>query len=114
MSIVNMNRPAQVQATWEQLKAVGFWQPEQGTELTCTLLKRIEGKYGSQMLVRASTGDLLFLPQHKALESLLVTVVPGDELRILPDGEKASTKQGMKAMQLYKVFVRRNPDNEVI
>lgn len=85
------------------------WLPRKGDVLECTVLKIINGKYGTSYLVQ-NFDDLkyLFLPSHQLLERLLesISVKEGQELRIT-----CTNKGSRKAGDVYKYELQTGKGN---
>ncbi len=90
---------------YDEIEGVEFWQPEkEGDEIVGKIKEFFDGTYGKQAVIEQADGKELTTPSHKVLQTRLVKLNVGDEIKIQYRGEEPATKKGNNPTKMYKVF----------
>lgn len=84
---------------------IEFWKPttKNDERLGVVVEEREHPKYGRSVVLKGDKGDLIGLPSHTALQSLLKTVKRGDRVKVVYLGEEENDA-GTKYRN-YEVFI---------
>ena len=82
-----------------------IWKPQIADVLVGKIIKRQKSNFGMSFVLEVED-DLVLLPNHAMLETLLGRCAIGDNVRIVCTGTIPSTK-GKNPLMQYKVFLKK-------
>ena len=93
---------------YEEVKnQMNYWKPKVGEEILGEIMKRYDGKYGSQWVIQTSDGTEWSTPSHKHLQARLERAKIGDKVKVVYERNDPPKARGENPMAVYKVYIKK-------
>jgi len=83
---------------------MNIWLPDkEGDQVEGSIIKIVEGQFGSQYILKQANGEEITMPSHKYLLPRLAMCKIGDTVRVRYDGKEPPKLKGQNSMRTYTV-----------